>query len=174
MTENATQQPETFAFMHRENFWGKPGGGMNRWDYRGFRWVATRPADGEPPIDVRVSCTECDTVADLKILPPSGLRRQRAIMGGLSLLGVLMLLAGLVMAGTMIPIADDSSLPDAQRDDATAVAVVGVIMVMVGLTVAWGFYLKRESQIGVTGGGAGAAGLAKHVVTRVVDASPQG
>ncbi|WP_156761484.1 hypothetical protein [Microbacterium karelineae] len=175
MTESVTRQPETFAFMHRENFWGKPsGGGMNRWDYRGYRWEMLRPAEGEPPIDVTVSCTECDTVADVRILPPSGLRRQRAIMAGLSLLGVLILLVGLVMAGVAIPIADDSALPDAERDDATAVAIGGVIMVMVGLTVAWAFFLKRESQIGVTGGGAGAAGFAKHVVTRVADTPPQG
>ncbi|WP_221584626.1 hypothetical protein [Microbacterium sp. G2-8] len=170
MTQSEAQRTETFAFMHRENFLGRSGGaGMQRWDYRGYRWEAIRPADGEPPMHVTASCTECDTVAELQVLPPGGLRRQRALMLAFSLLGVLVLVAGLVMAGIAIPIADDSALPDAQRDDATAVAVTGVIMVMVGLTVAWTFFLKREAQIGVTGRGAGAAGLAKHVVTRVDD-----
>lgn len=160
---------ETFRFMHRQNFFARPGGapGLARWDYRGAQWSATRPADGQPPIPVQLICPECRQKVTVRVLSREGERRQRMTMGALSLVGVVLALIGLVIAGVQIPVADDSSLSDTVRDDAAAYAIIGVLMVMGGIVVAWTFFLKRGAQVGVRGGGAGAAGFAQHIVTRV-------
>lgn len=170
MTEQG--QLQTFSFMHRENTIAKREAGMNRWDYRGIRWQAERPADGERPLEVEIECPVCARVVDVSVHSEADKRRHRATMAGLSIAGLVILVAGLVLAWCGISTGEDFDNADPERETYDALGIIGVVGVMVGLTVAWAFYLKREAQIGVKGGGAGAAGYAKHIIGEVNEPVP--
>lgn len=159
-----SSQPESFTFMHRENFVAKRDAGMNRWDYRGIRWQAERPADGDPPLQVTIECPVCAQKVDVRVHSLADKQRHKKVMAGFSIAGLVILLVGVVLAWYGISMGDEVDNSDPARETYDAFAIVGVISIMVGLTVAWGFYLKRDAQIGVKGGGAGAAGAAKHLI----------
>jgi hypothetical protein len=121
---------------------------------------------GEPPADITVTCSTCTTPIHYRVLSIAAANRRRRMFQWAAAAFASVALAGVVLAAQMIGIADDSSLPDAERDAATPFAITGVLVEMAGLTVAWTLVLKAGAQVGVSGAGAGSAGHSKHVVGR--------
>ncbi|WP_166848594.1 hypothetical protein [Isoptericola sp. BMS4] len=162
---------ETFTLLHRGNTVARTvetsdGARAFGWAYSGERWSATRPEDGEPPADVTVICPVCSLPLRYRVYSVAAADKIRASFRWAAAVVAVVAVLGVVLAAQMIGIADDSALPDAERDAAVPGVVTGVLVAMAGLTGAWALFLKANAQVGVTGRGAGAAGYAKHVVGR--------
>ncbi|GAB3158294.1 hypothetical protein GCM10027059_02750 [Myceligenerans halotolerans] len=155
---------DEYAVLHRMNFWGRPGynnalGHTASWEYRnGVGWSVPRPADGEAPRRVEVTCAVCKKSLVYRVHSAADSERRRRNYGWFALAGLLLIPAGIVLVTV------GANEVDAGNDDWTAAAIAGVLVVVLGIVIAQSFNLVREGFVGVTGSGEPSPGFAKHEV----------
>ncbi|WP_277207496.1 hypothetical protein [Isoptericola croceus] len=164
---------EEFTLLHRSGYLAGPvgdedAGRVHGWEYRGDRWSANRPADGDPPEQITVACSVCSEPIAFRVRSVAATRTLRAALRWGAAASAVVAVLAIVLTGTAVGIADEAAR-SAEEQEAVFMVALGVVLVAASLTTAWTLALKAQAQVGVSGGGAGAATLAKHVVGRVGD-----
>ncbi|SJM64477.1 hypothetical protein [Gulosibacter sp. 10] len=168
-----------FTLLHRMHFWARRSKdpafrGMNTWEYRGDAWRVRRPADGDPPVEVELRCSQCSEVLALRVESAQTMRRRKRILRSIALVVVLICVLSAVSCTSFMVRAEDSGIGDAEQARATTWAIISLVVAFVSVGTASALLAANDNQIGVVGSGIANPFKSKHIVRLARRDAPAG